>query len=139
MAERLCQHDVISFDVFGTLILRPFSSPRVLFSIMEQQLGIYKFAKIRVDSEDEVRLERLKKDGHENTTLHEIYRRIAEKTNLDPVLTAKFEYDLELEYCYANPYFKEIVSRCREAHKTIIVCTDMYLSRQQIQGILRKA
>ena len=140
LAERLCQYDVISFDVFGTLILRPFSSPRVLFSIMEERLGIYKFAKIRLDSEDEVRLQKLNSDdGHDNVTLHEIYQLIAKKTNLDANLTAKLEYDLEMEFCYANSYFKEVVSKCKEAHKTIVVCSDMYLSRQQIQGILRKA
>ncbi len=140
LAERLCQYDVISFDVFGTLILRPFSSPRVLFSIMEERLGIYKFAKIRLDSEDEVRLQKLNNDdGHDNVTLHEIYQLIAKKTNLDANLTAKLEYDLEVEFCYANSYFKEVVSKCKEAHKAIIVCSDMYLSRQQIQGILRKA
>lgn len=107
LAERLCQYDVISFDVFGTLILRPFSSPRVLFSIMEERLGIYKFAKIRLDSEDEVRLQKLNSDdGHDNVTLHEIYQLIAKKTNLDANLTAKLEYDLEMEFCYANSYFK---------------------------------
>ena len=140
LAERLCQYDVISFDVFGTLILRPFSSPRVLFSIMEERLGIYKFAKIRLDSEDEARLQKLNSDdGRDNVTLLEIYQLIARKTNLDANLTAKLEYDLEVEFCYANPYFKEVVSKCKEAHKTVIVCSDMYLSRQQIQGILRKA
>lgn len=139
LAERLCQYDVISFDVFDTLILRPFSSPRVLFSIMEERLGVYKFAKMRLDSENEVRLKRLDADGHDNTTLEEIYRLIAKKTNLDALAAAKLEYDLELEYCYANPYFKEVVSKCREANKTIVLCTDMYLSREQIQGLLRKA
>ena len=139
LAERLCQYDVISFDVFGTLILRPFSSPRVLFSIMEEQLGIYKFAQIRLDSENEARSQRFNADGHDNTNLCEIYRLIAKKTNLDAIRTAKLEYDLELEYCYANPYIKEVVAKCREANKTIVVCTDMYLSRQQIQGLLQKA
>lgn len=139
LAERLCQYDVISFDVFGTLILRPFSSPRVLFSIMEEQLGIYKFAQIRLDSENEARLQRFNADGRDNTNLCEIYRLIANKTNLDAIRTAKLEYDLELEYCYANPYIKEVVSKCKDANKTIVVCTDMYLSRQQIQGLLQKA
>lgn len=139
LADQLCQYDVISFDVFDTLILRPFSSPRVLFSIMEERLAIYKFAKMRLDSENEVRLKRLNADGHDNTTLEEIYRSLAMKTNLNALDAAKLEYDLELEYCYANPYFKEIVSKCREANKAIVLCTDMYLSRQQIQGLLRKA
>ena len=137
LAERLCQYDMISFDVFGTLILRPFTSPRVLFSIMEKQLEIYKFAQIRLDSENEIRTQRLNTDGHDNVTLNEIYQLIAKKTNLDAIRIAELEYNLELEYCYANPYFKEVVAKCKEAHKAIVACSDMYLSRQQIQGILQ--
>ena len=139
LAQKLCEYDIISFDVFGTLILRPFTSPRVLFSIMESQLGIYKFSKIRVDAEEEIRQIKQSKYCHDNVTLAEIYNLIAQKTNLDAEQTAQLEYNLELKYCYANPYFKEIISICAECTKKIIVCTDMYLSRAQITGLLKKA
>lgn len=137
LANELCEYDVISFDVFGTLILRPFSSPRVLFSIMEERLGIYKFSKIRVDSEDEARRSNHEKFNHDNTTLYEIYNLISKKTNLSAEDTAKLEYELELEYCCANPYFKKVVSLCVKNNKKIIVCSDMYLSKKQIHGILK--
>lgn len=136
LAKQLSNYDVISFDVFGTLILRPFSSPRVLFSIMEERLGIYKFAKIRVDSEDEIRNRKISSLGHDNVTLKEIYDLISKKTNLDAESTANFEYELELAYCIANPYFMKVVSLCKKENKTLIVCTDMYLSQVQIKGLL---
>ena len=66
LLNKLCEYDVISFDVFDTLIFRPFTSPRVLFSIMESRLGIYKFSKIRDDSEDEVRKLNQEKYNHDN-------------------------------------------------------------------------
>lgn len=138
LAKKLCEYDVISFDVFDTLILRPFSSPRVLFSIMEERLGIYKFAKIRVDSEDEVRKINQEKYGHDNTTLYEIYDLISKKTNLDAENTANLEYELELNYCCENPYLKKVFSICIENNKKIVVCTDMYLSKEQINRILEK-
>ena len=31
LLNKLCEYDVVSFDVFDTLIFRPFTSPRVLF------------------------------------------------------------------------------------------------------------
>ncbi len=136
LVKYLSNYDVISFDVFGTLILRPFSSPRVLFSIMEERLGIYKFAKIRVDSEDEIRDRKLSELGHDNVTLKEIYELISKKTCLDAESTAKLEYELELAYCIANPYFQNLVSLCKQANKTLIICTDMYLSQAQIKGLL---
>ena len=136
LVKQLSNYAVISFDVFGTLIFRPFSSPRVLFSIMEERLGIYKFAKIRVDSEDEIRARKLNTFGHDNVTLKEIYEMISQKTNLDAESTANLEYELELAYCIANPYFKKVVSLCKQENKTLIICTDMYLSQAQIKGLL---
>ncbi len=138
LIQKLCEYDVISFDVFDTLILRPFSTPRVLFSIMEERLGIYKFAKIRVDSEDEVRKINQEKYGHDNTTLYEIYNLISKKTNLNAEDTANLEYELELYYCRENPYLKKVFSICAEKNKKIVVCTDMYLSKEQISRILEK-
>lgn len=137
LAQQLCEYDVISFDVFGTLIFRPFTSPRVLFSIMEERLNIYKFSKIRVDSEDEVRNHNQEIYDHDNTNLSEIYELISKKTNLDAEETAKLEYELELEYCQANPYFQKLVSLCEKNNKKKVVCSDMYLSKEQIHGILQ--
>lgn len=136
--EEIRNYDIISFDVFDTLIFRPFTSPRVLFSIMESRLGIYKFSKIRVDSENEARMIKQKKYGHNNVTLREIYDLIAKKTNLCANLTSQLEYELEINYCYANPYFQKIISECLKKNKKIIICTDMYLSKEQIKEILLK-
>ena len=138
LARELCRYDVISFDVFGTLILRPFTSPRVLFSILEERLGIYKFSNIRVDAEGEAR-RRMEEDcGHDQVTLQEIYGLVAKKTNLNAVECAALEYRLELEYCRANPYFTEILRACAERGKTIVICSDMYLSKGQMGRLLEK-
>lgn len=137
LLNTLSEYDVISFDVFDTLILRPFTSPRVLFSIMESKLGIYKFSKIRVDSENETRVSNEKKYNNDNVTLSEIYNLISKKTNLCPYETAQLEYELEVKYCYANPYFQKIISACLKNNKKIIICTDMYLSEKKIKEILK--
>ena len=137
LLNKLCEYDVISFDVFDTLIFRPFTSPRVLFSIMESRLGIYKFSKIRVDSEDEVRKFNQEKYHDNNATLSEIYNLISKKTNLCPIKTAQLEFELELNYCYVNQFFQKIISECIKNKKKIIICTDMYLSKQQIREILK--
>lgn len=65
---------------------------------MKSRLGIYKFSKIRVDSENEVRLSKLEKYNHDNVTLNDIYDLIAKKTNLCPNRTSHLEYELELNY-----------------------------------------
>lgn len=129
-------YDVISFDVFGTLILRPFTSPRVLFSIMESRLGVYKFAKIRVDSEEEARNHNNRIYNNDNVNLEQIYNIVSKKTNLDAQRTSQLEYELELKYCYANKYFIDLISLCIKLNKKLVVCSDMYLDTEQIKGIL---
>jgi HAD superfamily hydrolase (TIGR01549 family) len=138
LAEQLLGYDVISFDVFGTLILRPFASPRALFSIMEQRLGFYKYSGIRVDSENEIREERLRSDNHDNVSLDDIHSLIARKTGLDARKTAELEYELERAYCYASPFFQKVMTLCQKARREIVISSDMYLSREQIAGILEK-
>lgn len=46
-AKALCKADIVSFDVFDTLILRPFSAPADLFYIIGEKLGIPDFRTLR--------------------------------------------------------------------------------------------
>lgn len=46
-ADLLCTADVVSFDVFDTLILRPFASPADLFYVIGEKLGIPDFRTVR--------------------------------------------------------------------------------------------
>ena len=45
--EKLSSYDVISFDIFDTLIFRPFSEPTDLFYFVGEQLGIMNFKELR--------------------------------------------------------------------------------------------
>ena len=51
-AELLCKADVVSFDIFDTLIFRSVS-PKEVFDNTGRTLGIENFGKIRVDSDNE--------------------------------------------------------------------------------------
>ena len=62
-AEELLKHDVVSFDVFDTLIFRPFSEPTDLFYIVGKQLGYMDFKRIRMETESVVRQKRFLSEG----------------------------------------------------------------------------
>ena len=51
LARRLMEYDVISFDVFDTLLFRPFSRPEDLFYIVGQKLDYLDFRRIRMEAE----------------------------------------------------------------------------------------
>lgn len=48
-------YDVLSFDVFDTLILRPFAEPSDLFILVGEELGIMDFCEIRKKAEEDAR------------------------------------------------------------------------------------
>ena len=73
LAERLSAYDIVSFDVFDTLLFRPFSSPEDLFYIVGQKLAYLDFRRLRIEAEQRVRENCMREKGHREITLSDIY------------------------------------------------------------------
>lgn len=134
--SHLLKKDIVSFDVFDTLILRPFDNPKTLFIILGEQLGIYDFYSIRTEAELEARNNTFSKHRNYEVTIEEIYEIISKRCGLDPEKGIKSEFELEKKYCFANPYFKTVFKFLREHNKRIVICSDMYLHEHQIRELL---
>lgn len=137
-AEKLAKADVISFDVFDTLVFRPFSSPADLFFWIGDKLDYMDFKRIREEMEWKVRQKKYKSEKHYEISLDEIYEVLSDETGLDKNSTMQMELDLEYELCFANPFMKEVVEELRKLGKRIIICSDMYLNTEQIKELLKK-
>ncbi|MGL6197861.1 MAG: HAD family hydrolase [Lachnospiraceae bacterium] len=137
LAAELAKYDVISFDVFDTLILRPFSSPTDLFFILGDQLNYMDFQRIRCEMEWRAREKKYKKEKHHEVNLDEIYTILAEETGIDKEKAMALEINLEYTYCFANPYMFRVVKQLLKLNKKIIITSDMYLNTQQIKELLR--
>ena len=134
----------VSFDIFDTLLLRPFYRPLDMFILLNskfvQEIGIntgMNFSKIRVDCEA---LARQKSDKDE-ITLDEIYDTIAEQYNLDINILRKVEqYELELEerFLYVRQTGKELYELALAIGKKVIITSDMYLPLDFIKKVLEK-
>ena len=81
--KELLQYDVISFDIFDTLIFRPFSTPKTIFDILEAENTIEHFADFRVKAEEEVRKEKKEKEDTREIELKDIYEYIEKYTGLE--------------------------------------------------------
>ena len=140
---------VISFDVFDTLILRPFATPSDLFNLLNDifvrlQGGIsyMRFSDIRIESERLCR-ERLAatRCADEDITIDAVYdfirgnymvgQEAAEKIKEAELLTEEY-------FCYARECAKELYELARSQGKKIIACSDMYLPKQTVVNILAK-
>lgn len=137
--EKIKDYDVISFDVFDTLIFRPVSIAADLFYLIGTSCCTLNFKNIRVWAEWDARIKRNEKYGDMEVDLGEIWKNLEEDTGLDAIWGQKKEIEIEKQLCYANPFMLEVWKRLIDMKKNIIIVSDMYLSKETIEEILHKA
>lgn len=139
----------VSFDIFDTLITRPFYEPLDLFRIMDKDyrelthndVGI-NFSKIRVISENICRENKRKTDPEcQEVTLDEIYDTIhtqyeISKDVLDKLKKKECEY--EIRFCKRRDTIHELYELALDMGKKVIFTSDMYLPEDVIVKILKE-
>jgi len=133
---RLLSRDVISFDIFDTLILRPFAKPLDLFFVVGNRLGIINFRKIRMDAEKEARATNELLKGTREVTIYEIYEIVSKVTGINIELGVKTEFEVEKDFCFANPYMKQVFNLLKDQGKDIIITSDMYYPHDMMTELL---
>lgn len=134
----LAGYDMVSFDIFDTLIFRPFDEPTALFFLLGEKLGFMDFRRIRVEAEQDARQEKYEKTGSYEVSLEDIWDKLEERTGLSAGQGMELELELERRYCYANPFMLRVFRRLADMGKRIIITSDMYLSREFLQSLLEE-
>lgn len=137
MVESLMSYDVISFDIFDTLIFRCVGQPTDVFYFVGERLQIPDFKNIRVCAERDARMKCYERNNHYEITLSDIWNVIKEDVGMSPELGINAEVDMENNICFANPYMLKVWNQLIEAGKKIIVVSDMYLPRKVLETILK--
>ncbi len=135
--ERLFSYDAVAFDIFDTLIFRPFSEPTDLFYFVGEQLGIMNFKGIRRQMEQRAREICYKENGHYEVTLAEIWEQMESYAGIPVKTGMAVEIATEKQFCYANPFMLEVFQELRRRKKKIIIVSDMYLPAEVLEEILR--
>lgn len=159
LAAQLMKYDVISFDVFDTLLFRAVERPADVFRLLEAEWEIMGFAKMREEAEQRAR------KGRIEVTIDEIYQILSQELCLemgegeknagieqkighpggkmsgqpgDGGKNAGIERELRMEekVCYANPYMYAVFQKLKKAGKTIVAVSDMYLPGHSIKRLL---
>lgn len=138
LLKKIMKYDVVSFDIFDTLITRKIYNPDDIFKL----IGIIYFGKdnnfleMRKESEKFANL-KLKKD----VNIDEIYATMSEKYRLSINKIKEIE-DLEkkIEISLAVPRIDmlEVFNKLKQNHKKIILVSDMYLDNKTICEMLKK-
>ncbi|MBQ9658612.1 MAG: glycosyltransferase [Clostridia bacterium] len=138
----------VSFDIFDTLVVRPFYSPIDLFKILDREYlktniknGIA-FSKMRVTSEAIARDEQYKRNSKiEDITLDDIYNTINKLYDVDIKLLNQLkekEKELEVKFCTRRNTAYELYTLAIACGKKVICTSDMYLPENTILQILNK-
>lgn len=138
LIEKLMKYDVISFDVFDTLIFRPLAAATDLFFLVGERLGYQNFEYIRRETERKVRHEKRKTHGHTEVTLDEIYANLWKDAGIDRLKGQEEEFRIEKELCMPNPYMSKVYRTLKERGKKIVIISDMYLEKYRMKQLLDK-
>ncbi len=124
-------YKIYSFDIFDTLLLRPYANPQELWKVLEEREQFPGFAKARKAADAKTFKEAIARDGE--TTIEAAYELIPQYRHL-----IQKEMDLEREVLRANP---EMLKRWKELGlqgKRRIIVSDMYLPSDFIQSVLQE-
>jgi glycosyltransferase involved in cell wall biosynthesis len=137
LCVELLDYDIVSFDIFDTLILRKVESPHDVFSLMAYEMDAPEFRGIRVLAEQTARN---RKEEYYNTreiVIEDIYNVLESQYSIDKKWMER-EIELELELCVANPYMKMVYDTIRQNKRDIFIMSDMYLPRSTVEAILSR-
>lgn len=135
-AKELTQYDVISFDMFDTLVYRPFQTPLGLFDLLGAEHRYLNFRKLRSYAEYLAREKEYKRSGSYEVSIADIYQTMEEEIGISSETGIKKEQKMELKFCFANPYMKRVYDCLIAAGKTVVVTSDMYLTQKMLTDIL---
>ena len=136
--EKASEYDIVSFDIFDTLILRPFTEPTDLFYFVGNDLGFMDFKNVRMQAEYEARMQCYKNKKHMEIDLKDIWEKFQEMTGISAPKGMELEMQYEMKFCYANPFMQKVYQELQKRGKKIIITSDMYLPADFLKKMLQK-
>lgn len=125
--KKIESHEFISFDVFDTLLLRPFCKPVDIFAYIETKYNYSNFKALRIKAERRAR----KKNKFEEVTIEEIYSEMKKYTEYSSV-----EMEIEKTLLQPNPKTVDYYRYAVNLGKKIIITSDTYLPENLIKECL---
>lgn len=137
LKNKIKEVDIVSFDIFDTLLLRNVVAPTDIFEVVEQKY--YNETKRKIDfKKGRILAEEKARDIsiNEEVTYEEIYYQFE---NMYPGLSRQFkEIELETEenFLVCNTKMLEVYQWALHQGKKVLIISDMYLSQEVIEKFL---
>ena len=125
------KYEIISFDIFDTLIKRKYSTPKGVFEHISAIIKDPTFTEKRIKAEIKARKISKKQD----ITIDDIYNQLPQEYTK----CKEEEKLLEINNSFANLEIKNIYDQAVKLNKKIIATSDMYLDEKTITTLLNTA
>lgn len=135
--------DVVSFDLFDTLVDRPFYAPHELFLNLQEKVRhivrdpSLEFHKLRRYAEHRAR----QISSLEEVTIEEIYDVFCAISGVDRTIIPKLielEFEAEMKYCRPRACGRAFYEYVREQGRGIVVTSDFYFGESHLRQLLDK-
>ena len=136
----------VSFDIFDTLVVRPFFIPKDLFVLLNKHFREISVNDISLDFSNmrenaEVIVRREINSKKQDITIDEIYEKIydiykIEKITLEKMKSLEKEY--EVRFCTRRNTAYQLYQLAKYLNKKIVCTSDMYLGKKDLKRILDK-
>ncbi|MDE6743282.1 MAG: hypothetical protein K2J95_05330 [Lachnospiraceae bacterium] len=137
-AKQLMGYDVISFDIFDTLIFRKVAKPTDVFLFVQMENQVYRFCEERINAEIETRNRKELLVGNREISIFDIYNYLEKKIGINAKEGVELEFLTECDMCEQNPYMVEVFELLKSQEKQIILVSDMYYPSEFLDDLLQK-
>lgn len=137
LKDKIDQADIVSFDIFDTLIMRKIFSPEDVFRLLGEKIK----GELKSDCNiADIRAQVAAKCGP-FATINEIYEKIKKQIdltdkNMSDIMQLEKKTDMDL--CIARKDIAELYEYCIESGKEVYLISDMYYTLQDIKRLLDK-
>jgi predicted HAD superfamily hydrolase len=139
LKKKIIENDIISFDIFDTLLMRKVLYPKDVFELVKRNaksnyLKQFDFVEQRIEAERQLLM-------HTNPTLSEIYDAIRLNTSIsedEKKYLMDLEIATEMDVLICRKKMVEILNLAIDLGKKVYLISDMYMSKQLLTEILWK-
>lgn len=135
-------HDILSFDIFDTIVCRDHLEPDLakfkMATALDLSISGSEFVGVRNRAELDLRIA---KNFSGDVGIYDIYSKLASDltSELSPIQLADLEFEMDLASLSGKATMVRLVNAAAAKGKTIYFITDTYYSRKHIEVLLEKA
>ena len=133
----------VSFRLFGTLMIFPFSEENDLFLLMEKEYGLKgngrkSFADLRIEAETEAKRKFTEKCSITVEQIYDIYAKKQKISDTEKADLIRCECEMAEKYIFPRAFGKKLLDTAEDGGKNIVIIADTIYLRETVLRMMEK-